>query len=290
MGGGPGRRALLAGAALIGLGAIVGLASRASTPGSGGGQTRTVSGDILLEYAVLLTGVAALIMLPVVAHAILGERKSGRGWGLPQRRNWMLSLFLTMAALAIALGIFLATGVLGGGKKSATGNSGLPNESPLAKLANRSVQGKPVRFDWLPVIVVFSLATVGGGAAALFLRRRREDEPRPATVAAETVAAALDESLDDLLAEPDPRRAVIAAYARMEQALERAGLPRRPSDAPHEYLERALQELGARAASIERLTMLFERAKFSVHEIDRQMKEDAITALVTLRDELRGQI
>ena len=40
------------------------------------------------------------------------------------------------------------------------------------------------------------------------------------------LAAAVDESLDDLRAEPDPRRAVIAAYARLERVLAAHGLPR----------------------------------------------------------------
>jgi hypothetical protein len=33
--------------------------------------------------------------------------------------------------------------------------------------------------------------------------------------------------------------------------------------------------------------VLFERAKFSPHAIDAQMKEEAIAALESLRDELR---
>jgi len=39
--------------------------------------------------------------------------------------------------------------------------------------------------------------------------------------------------------------------------------------------------------SIARLTALFERAKFSQHEVDTGMKEEAISALETTRDELR---
>ena len=56
-------------------------------------------------------------------------------------------------------------------------------------------------------------------------------------------AAAVDESLDDLRAEPDPRRAVIAAYARLERVLAAHGLPRKPAEAPLEYLGRMLAEL-----------------------------------------------
>ena len=56
---------------------------------------------------------------------------------------------------------------------------------------------------------------------------------------------ALDEAIDDLRRDPDPRRAVIAAYARMEQALTLYGCPRRPSEAPYEYLSRVARDLEA---------------------------------------------
>jgi hypothetical protein len=97
----------------------------------------------------------------------------------------------------------------------------------------------------------------------------------------------LDETLDDLRRERDPRRAVIAAYARMERSLGGYGLPRRPAEAPLEYLGRVLAELAGSAAAARRLTRLFERAKFSEHAIDVKMKVDAIDAVVAVRDELR---
>jgi hypothetical protein len=83
---------------------------------------------------------------------------------------------------------------------------------------------------------------------------------------------------------------VIAAYARMERALAASGLARTQAEAPREYLERTLPELGASAGSAKRLTALFERAKFSPHRIDAGMKEEAIAALTALRDELRGTV
>ena len=74
----------------------------------------------------------------------------------------------------------------------------------------------------------------------------------------------------------------------MERALAAGGIPRRPSDAPFEYLERALRELETSAESICRLTDLFEWAKFSQHEPEPEMREEAIDALVAVRGELRG--
>ena len=41
------------------------------------------------------------------------------------------------------------------------------------------------------------------------------------------------------------------------------------------------------AGAVERLTALFTRAKFSQHDVDTAMKEEAIGALEQVRDELR---
>jgi hypothetical protein len=97
----------------------------------------------------------------------------------------------------------------------------------------------------------------------------------------------MTDAIDDLEAEPDARRAVIAAYARMEGVLARHGLRRTPSETPLEYLRRILIGLAARPDAVKRLTSLFEQAKFSRREIDGEMKREAIGALREIRDDLR---
>ena len=79
---------------------------------------------------------------------------------------------------------------------------------------------------------------------------------------------------------------MIGAYARMERTLAARGFPREESEAPDEYLARILAVVGASGHSVRRLTRLFERARFSEHEIDPGMKEDAIDSLSGLRAEL----
>ena len=113
-------------------------------------------------------------------------------------------------------------------------------------------------------------------------------ERRRIAIPVAVATLALDESLDDLRNDPDLRRAIVAAYARMEAALAHAGLPRRPAEAPFEYLERALTTLDTSAGSVRRLTALFEWAKFSHHEPDPAMRDEAVDALVAVRDELRA--
>jgi len=79
---------------------------------------------------------------------------------------------------------------------------------------------------------------------------------------------------------------VIAAYARLERVLAAHRLPRKPAEAPLEYLARMLDDLSVSPDAARRLTGLFERAKFSQHAVGTEMKENAISALETVRDDL----
>ena len=141
------------------------------------------------------------------------------------------------------------------------------------------------RWDELAVILGLLLAIAAGVFIAV---RRSRNEPRTRPETVEALAAALDESLDDLRTDPDLRRAIIAAYARMETTLAAAGIPRHPAEAPLEYVERALVSLDASAGAVRKLTELFEWARFSHHEPEPSMRDDAVDALIAVRDELRA--
>ena len=139
----------------------------------------------------------------------------------------------------------------------------------------------------LALLVGILIALLGLAAASFALaRRRRAPAPQPDEPVAEAVVAVLDEALDDLGDERDPRRAVIAAYARMEDVLAEHGLARRPPETPYEYLARVLTDLRASERSARRLTELFEWAKFSTHEVSERMRADAIGCLTHLRAEV----
>jgi uncharacterized protein DUF4129 len=126
-------------------------------------------------------------------------------------------------------------------------------------------------------------------AAALVAARRLRrggDLPAAGSDEAADVHAAITLSLAEIESEPDPRRAVIRAYARMEDILGRHAVSRRPFETSLEYLRRALGSLHVSGHAAQRLAALFERAKFSPHEIGAGMKWDAIAALTAVRDEL----
>jgi len=134
--------------------------------------------------------------------------------------------------------------------------------------------------------VVFAFGVAVAGTAVL--ARRRRSGLLPPMEAAALVVGALSDMIAELRAERDPRRAVIRAYSGMERTLGARGLPRHAYEAPFEYLERILTGVQASAHSVGRLTNLFERARFSEHTIDAEMKDEAIDALVALRGELEA--
>ena len=102
------------------------------------------------------------------------------------------------------------------------------------------------------------------------------------------VAKVIDAVLAELGSSTDPWAVVITAYARMEEALDADGLPRRLSEAPLEYLERALGRLHVSRSAVHRLTRLFEFARFSDHDIGQDMADEAKLALDAIRFELKG--
>ena len=281
MGGGKGARRLVAGGLVgVALIAAVGLASRAHTP-AGGGHTRTISEDVLLEYLLLLFVALAVVVLPVAVYMFVTGREEERPT-LPARKNWMTALLLSMIVVSVVAVVLLRY----------LHNHHGAHDNPVSQLAGLARQStgtaEAVRFDWAPVIVVGILAAVALVAAAWFVLEHRRVPARTEQQPGVELALALERTIADLRAEPDPRKAVIAAYAQMERALAEARLPRTPAEAPREYLGRVLPEIGASMTSVERLTELFERAKFSPHAIDPAMKEEAIDALESLRDELRS--
>jgi hypothetical protein len=166
------------------------------------------------------------------------------------------------------------------GSKSHGRNGILGLRGPGGSSSRRHAQ-----FRWEELALVLGLLVVLGAIAGVTRRRLGPGTQRQ--FAPELLAAALDESLEDLRDHPDLRSAIIAAYARMERALAAAGLPRHHAEAPLEYMERALLTLDTSAAAVRRLTDLFEWARFSQHEPEPSMRDEALDALMAVRDELR---
>jgi hypothetical protein len=267
-----GRRAPLAALAAVALLGLVAVGALHGPLGSGRGRPHYPADLVdslllLLFLAMLAAGVLAVVSLWPDRH-LLRQRR---------RRGGSFSLILPMAAV---LALWLLRDVLG--------LSGGRDDAPASTLATPStveVATPPDQPGVVPLVVAgLALAAMVGIAVAQLVAERRRRRPPPTP--AERLVDLLDDTLDDLEREPDPRRAVIAAWARMERGLAAAGLPRHPAEAPFEYATRVLEAALARPSSVHRLTGLFERAKFSHHPVGQADREEAIAALRTVRREL----
>jgi hypothetical protein len=157
-------------------------------------------------------------------------------------------------------------------------------ERPAARpIADAGGGGNPWQVVAFAAGAIAVAGAFGYGAWRTVPRRRRGLAPRRPPLA--DPAAAVDDALAALDRETDPRRAIIAAYVRMERALDRAGLGRREPEAPREYLARVAGALRGDARAARRLTALYEEARFSVHPMDEGMRAEAVEALRALRAE-----
>jgi hypothetical protein len=286
------RRLIWSGIALMALLALVAVASRAHRPGGGSGAESAHPPALIGDYLATI----ALITIPIGSVLVLwGLTQSRRLSALEGKTNWRRTLVtFVVLSLLLAAGVF-AVDRHGGfalfrrDAQETTPASTTP-ASIRAKKARHPRVAPPRRahFQWLPALVLGSVVlglAASMGAAAL-LRRREGDAVDEEAALAAALQEVLADSLDDLRAERDPRRAVIRTYARMETTFAAYGVAREESEAPLEYLARVLDSLRVSAYAVRRLTQLFERAKFSPHEVDAEMKDGAIKALAGLRAEL----
>ena len=275
------RRVLPLGLAVAALLALAGVASHGHPlTGSRGEGPTAAFFDYVFTTVVLVAVAIVVVFVAVVTNAKpKGRPKAGL-------RKWDLVGVLTGIATSLALGYLLLHYHY---RRHSTPQTepGAPKGRRLFPPHAIPTSGRPAHFRWDEAVVVaaFVVAVV---AVALVARARRKPPREWRFRSQESLAVALDDSLDDLRNEPDLRRAIIAAYARMERTLAAAGLPRRSSEAPLEYLGRALGALDASAPAVARLTDLFEWAKFSQHAPEPAMRDEAIDALVAVRDELRA--
>jgi hypothetical protein len=104
---------------------------------------------------------------------------------------------------------------------------------------------------------------------------------------AEAIAEATDEALDDLTRPGgDPRAAIIRCYARFERSLALAEAPRAPWQTAMEFMQAVLNRLPVDRTDVQRLTRLFELARFSRHPLGEAEREEAWRSLVSIRTSL----
>lgn len=278
------RLARVAGPVLVVLAlvSIVGIAARGST--SEGSSSSAPPADTLLDTLFSIVLVLLVAWVAIALYSVFRWRE--HEFTAPRRRNDLRAI-ATLLAFGFAFALYV--------RERGWHLAFQPQQTPLDRgdagslppgLTTGSDPGYQFQFAWLPLAAALFLGALGV-AAFVLANRRANPSSAKAELAAE-LALTLDLSLEDLCAETDPRRAVIAAYARLERVLAAHGEPRQEADTPEEHLARVLGHLDVDRRAVRRLVDLFVRAKFSQHVVDARMKDEAIGALERVRDELRA--
>lgn len=277
----------MTGVAVTALVALVAVASRAHRPGGGSGS-RGHAPALLLEYLGVMALIAILVGGALMIWALAEDRRLK---ALAGPNNWRRTLAgLAFGVLIVLVLAFATRNLTQNHRQGPRGTTGIvaPLKVPTVPKKLQPKAGQDNHNGWLAALVISSVLVGIGLAVATAIRQRRRHGEEMDEEAA--LARALDEvladTLDDLREERDPRKAVIRSYARMEKIFAAYRVPRDPAETPLEYVGRALASLSVSAHAVRSLTVLYERAKFSTHEVDSRMKDDAIETLVGLRSEL----
>jgi len=269
---------------------LVALGSSRSLAHIGGPGSLTRERLIISNVVFLLIAFTVIPAFVYVIWQSLGRVQGENGPG--ERAANEKKMLKLVIGLALVGGIVAAFAFI----RSSGGRNFMPLSPSKPVVAPRAPQGtgsQRIAETLAPwVASAAGVAAVSLLAAAWIARRRRTGLPVEELSADELEAprSELHElvgiSIGEIERESDPRRAVIRAYAGMESTLSRHGLGRRSFEAPGEYLSRAFGALRLSRRPGQRLTELFERARFSEHAIGPEMKRESIAALGELRDEL----
>jgi uncharacterized membrane protein len=274
-------------AGLVVLLAIVAMAARGGHPGTSGHvATRPVPNSVQDGFITLLA-VAYIVVLAAIVVALFKYKDR---WHDPQS-HWLKNFVLVLILMAIVTAVGYYAIQHSHLREQAAKVQRAQTRSGNSQNRIRHVAATPARqahFEWPLVVGIGGLVLLGG--VWMYVRSRRRLGPLFEERGLEAdMVRAIETTIDDLRSEKDARRAVIAAYALMERTLARHGLARHRSEAPLEYLANILRGLRVRESAVVILTRLFEYAKFSGHEVDTAMKEEAIEALIAIRDDLQRE-
>ncbi len=144
----------------------------------------------------------------------------------------------------------------------------------------------------------FGLVALGTGLAALLLALFIAVGDRlpwwggahlPDDELASPLAEVLEESVEDLRSDPDARRAIIGCYRRFERVAADSRVARKPWWTPMEFMRETLRGLPVPPPAVQRLTGLFELARFSHHALGPGERDAALQALLEIKTALETQ-
>lgn len=285
------RTTILVLGASLAVAAAMGIAAIAARQGLGGSveQAYFLLPDIPTAFYYLVALLEIVGLIALVLATVARRREDELDESSTQGLWWSRAL-----ALLLLLGLLLLSGPLADRLPEPLSRHNIElGEPPQGDEEPRS--DDTARGFASPALGVFFTVLLAllivGLVAALFFMFSREEKPAPPPQEHPTdqLTEEVEAGIDDLESIRDPRRAVIACYARMQRLLPSAGIVSRASDTPFELLTRILEQRNLARRSITALTESFERAKFSRHSIGESTRDEALIALRDIRDQLASR-
>jgi hypothetical protein len=249
--------------------------------GDGSNGNRIVVPDPpLLAGFLLIVLVLSLLILYIVARAKRPKR-AAKELAPRRKKGWMqvvgiilLPVFFVLSApLRNALERLLERAP--GSPPSSKGGPGTP--TPPAIQEHSAILGL--------MLTLLLLILVLGTFYLIYTLSRSDNMRGKARGGPVTFQGAIALGMEDLRSIRSPRAAVIACYSRLQALADRIGA-HRETDTPLELMDRLAGDSNVSRKSLGTLTSLFERAKFSRHEIDESMRVEALDALTDVNEQL----
>jgi Domain of unknown function (DUF4129) len=188
----------------------------------------------------------------------------------------------TVAAVLLALAVFCLAALPLLSRPSAPRFGG-DTRPPTSAGPLRSETGRAdhsFNLGWLVIPMALTFAVL---APAAFLIRRRLNR---ALADPDEFGPAVRASIAALESERDPRKAILRAYARMEQAFRNIEIVRARDETASEFLVRVMRRLRVSADAATALTERFEEARFSTHIVTEGDRALALASLHRVEQEL----
>jgi hypothetical protein len=286
------RRAPRPAAIVAGAGLLLSLVALLETRPGLGSDTPSVRLTFTVPEVLILVS-AAVVALAGLVVLLAARRRRTRGDETPEPARQPVPWWGRMLAeIGPVLSLLVVAAVLwldGGRAAGALLALGRALFSPPDGLPPGAAEGPVVSLPWLGwaigllevavALMILALALVllfAERIAAWWLARTKADE-------AVEFSEAVDEGLDDLADEPDARRGILACYRRFEQAAARARVRRAPWQTAEEFMRDVQSRLPLPGLAVERLTWLFEVARFSHHPVRSVERDLARTCLADIR-------
>jgi hypothetical protein len=262
---------------------VVGLRTRGAFSHTPDAAAAGASGAVLATALVAAEGIALVAFVVL----LLAARPHRRPHDDPEPERLILPWWAKTAGVLLAFGLLVTPFVVLLSLKVRK-HTPVP---PVAHLVNPVSRSQPpnaaAQSSAWPLIagLVIAIAVV---LTLTWLTRRRRLPGRPQNRVDRAVGLAegLAAGSAALQANHEPREAIIACYAAMEQGFAAAGSAAAAADTPTEVLARATAAGIVRSASAQVLTGLFRRARYSAEPMTPADSAAAATALAQLRADL----